>query len=108
MNKDRFDLEQEIMGCWGVTDDLQHLLEHIDKGAFESISPSDTDELANLVMGLKNIYHMKFQTLFDTYCQLIPTMDLPNEPTGSYSVRLNDVTPKEWDQVSKRFYQDRK
>jgi hypothetical protein len=104
--KDRFDLEQEIMGCWGITDDLQHLLEHIDKGAFESISPSDTDELANLVMGLKHIYDMKFQTMFDTFGQLIPTIDLtsqvPNEPTRSYGVRLNDVTPKEWDQVSKR------
>ena len=108
MNKDRFDLEQEIMGCWGITDDLQQLLELIDDGYYRSLSPSDSDDLANIVMGLKNVYRMKFERLFDTFSQLIPTMDLPNEPTGSYSVRLNDVTPKEWDQVSKRFYQDMK
>ena len=104
--KDRFDLEQEIMGCWGITDDLQHLLEHIDKGNFDSLSPSDTDDLANIIMGLRHIYEMKFARLFDTFSDCIPTMDLTsqasNEPTGYYGDRLNDVTPKEWDQVAKR------
>ena len=98
--KDRFDLENEIMGCWRVTEDLQHLLEHIDKGVFSSLSSSDTDDLANIIMGLKHIYDMKFQVMFDTFGEC-----LTPEP---YKVRLNDVAPEEWDQVSKRFYQDPK
>jgi hypothetical protein len=98
--KDRFDLEQEIMGCWGITDDLQHLLEHIDKGNFDSLSPSDTDELANIVMGLRHIYEMKFTRLFDTFSDCIPELESPSDN------RLNDVTPKEWDQVSKILYSE--
>lgn len=101
--KDRFDLENEIMGCWGVTEDLQHLLEHIDKGVFDSLSPADTDDLANIIMGLKHVYDMKFQSMFDTFGECLIPKD--SEP---YNVRLNDVAPEEWDQVSKRFYQDPK
>ena len=108
--KNRFDLEQEIMGCWGITDDLQQLLELIDDGYYPSLSPTDTDGLANIVMGLKNVYQMKFEKMFNTFGQCIPQLKdsiEDDEDLGvpwevdelQMSLRLNDVTPAEWDSV---------
>ena len=98
--KDRLDLEQDMMNCWGITDDLQQLLELVDAGKYDSLSPSDTDELANILMGLRTVYGMKFEKMFDTFKHCIeeltpPEPKLPND-LGS---RLNDVTPEEWNSV---------
>lgn len=98
--KDRFDLEQDMMNCWGITDDLQQLLELVDTGKYDSLSPSDTDELANILMGLKTVYEMKFEKMFDTFKHCIeeltpPEPKLPND----LGERLNDVTPEEWNSV---------
>jgi hypothetical protein len=98
--KDRFDLEQDIMNCWGITDDLQLLLRLVDEGKYDSLSPSDTDDLANILMGLCHVYGMKFNRLFDTFGDCIeeltpPEPNLPNDQRG----RLNDVTPEEWNSL---------
>ena len=77
--KDRFDLEQDMMNCWGITDDLQQLLELVDAGKYDSLSPSDTDELANILMGLKTVYEMKFEKMFDTFKHCIEELT-PPEP----------------------------
>lgn len=50
---DRFDLEQQIMQCWSMVDDVKMFAE---QGA-----PSD--EFA----ALATVYHRKFVTLFDTF-----------------------------------------
>lgn len=98
--RDRFDLEQNMMNCWGITDDLQQLLELVDAGRYDSLSPSDTDELANILMGLKTVYEMRFGKMFDTFKDCIeeltpPEPKLPND----LGVRLNDVTPEEWNSL---------
>jgi hypothetical protein len=56
---DRFDLEQNIMQCWNVCDDIQLMLDHWDK--------LDEDQKQNYLIGLKQMYHMKFETLWDTF-----------------------------------------
>lgn len=59
--KDQFDLEQEIMVCWGVVEDLQLLQEQVlDTNASQ-------DDVANFVLGLTTIYEAKFQRLFNTF-----------------------------------------
>lgn len=58
--KDRFDFEQEILGCWNITSDLDVLLQAIDREASE-------DEIMNIIIGLKALYDQKFQTLFETF-----------------------------------------
>ena len=64
-DKTRFDLEQEIMDCWSVVDDMGTLLEGIlDK----EISRDDT---ANAVLGMKVMYQLKFEKLFDTFEEMI-------------------------------------
>jgi hypothetical protein len=59
----QFDLEQRIMQCWDVVDDLDTLFTHV----LDS-SPAPThDEIANVLLGLKQLYDMKFYTLMSTY-----------------------------------------
>lgn len=62
---DRFELEEQIMDCWRVTDDLDVIAE---KSMEREITP---DELANLMIGLKQLYSMKFERMFNTFEQLI-------------------------------------
>lgn len=63
--KNRFDLEQEILDCWHITDDLGVLLEEVLEG-----NPSK-DEISNILLGLKELYHLKFNRTFNTFETLI-------------------------------------
>ena len=54
---DRFDLEQQIMQCWGMVDDLR---------AFAN-SGADTDELR----ALSRVYDRKFNIMFETFSTMI-------------------------------------
>ena len=64
---DRFDLEQQIMQCWNMVDDVKLFAE---QGA-----PSD--EFA----ALATVYHRKFETLFDTFELMLRSGQFTN--TGS-------------------------
>lgn len=68
--KTRFDLEQEIMNCWRVTDDVNIL--------FENVMEKDltTDQIANTLLGIEELYKMKFEKLFFTFEQLVKQQDL--------------------------------
>ena len=57
---DRFDLEQQLLEAWKVTDDIQLAYEL-------SVEGSDPDQLANLLLGLKTLYDIKFNKLWDTF-----------------------------------------
>lgn len=56
---DRFDLEQNIMQCWNVCDDIQLMLDQWDK--------LDEDAKQNYLIGLKQMYQMKFERLWDNF-----------------------------------------
>ena len=62
---DRFDLEQHIMKCWNVTDDVDL--------AYRSIMDKDmsTDSVANLLLGIKTIYDLRFEELFAQFEKMI-------------------------------------
>lgn len=59
--KNRFDLEQEIMECWGVTKDISHVLAMMDR------SDRNDDMIMNALIGLEVLYEQKFQTMFNTF-----------------------------------------
>jgi hypothetical protein len=65
--KDRFDLEQDIMYCRNIIDDIDMLYENVcDK--FDM--PAETvDRIANILLGMKELYEMRFDRLEDTFCQ---------------------------------------
>ena len=56
---DRFDIEQGILQCWNVTDDIQLMLD-----TWDSL---DEDAKQNYLIGLKQMYHMKFERLFGVF-----------------------------------------
>jgi hypothetical protein len=61
---DRFDLEQQIMTCWGMVDDLRQFA---DSGA-------TTDELR----ALAKVYDRKFDILFETFSTMISEHQFAN------------------------------
>jgi len=65
---DRFDLEQQILQTWRITEDLHDLLE-----AFDTMSH---DERYNYLIGLQTIYDTKFEKLWSIFEELIHTGQL--------------------------------
>lgn len=61
----RFDLEQSILKCWTITDDIDTLYGTV----FER--EMSKDELANYLLGLKTIYDIKFNQLFSIFENMI-------------------------------------
>jgi hypothetical protein len=62
---DRFDLEQHIMKCWNVTEDVDILNYNVLE------KDMSRDEISNFLLGLKTIYNAKFEDLFDNFSKLI-------------------------------------
>jgi len=56
---DRFDLEQDIMACWNVKEDLEMLLEELMEN-----EKFTRDDAANIVLGLSTLYDARFRKLF--------------------------------------------
>lgn len=57
----QFDMEQQIMNCWNVCEDLETLNEGVlDRGM-------TTDQISNVLMGMKDLYQLKFETLWEQF-----------------------------------------
>ena len=61
----RFDLEQQILSCWRITDDIGLLQKAVLEGKLDD-QELTKDEISNYLLGLETIYNMKFQELFNT------------------------------------------
>jgi len=61
---DRFTLEEQIMQCWGVTEDLD-MIYHT-----EALY-QDEDRLMNVLLGVQELYKIRFQRLFDTFEKMV-------------------------------------
>jgi hypothetical protein len=59
------ELEEKIMSCWNVTNDIEL--------AYESVLEQDLsrDQVANLLLGLHQLYELRFNQLFSTYEKLL-------------------------------------
>jgi hypothetical protein len=57
----RFDLEQQIMDCWGVVDDIKTVYNADD------LRELSKDEMQNLLLGLYTMYQLKFEILFKMF-----------------------------------------
>ena len=61
------DLEQPIMDCWSVCNDLETVFRQIGDGEREPTQ----DELMNALMGMQQVYQWKFEQLFFKYEQVL-------------------------------------
>lgn len=68
--KTRFDLEQEIHECWGVTRDIETL--------FEAVVEQDLtqDQISNILLGMKELYDLKFDKMFRTFETMIKHQEI--------------------------------
>jgi hypothetical protein len=57
------ELEQHIMDCWSVCNDLETVFRQIGDG---DTDPSP-DELMNTLMGMQQLYQWKFNQMFNKY-----------------------------------------
>jgi hypothetical protein len=55
------DIEQEVLLCWGITEDLLLLAkEHEEDG-----------DLSMQILGIKEVYEMRFRKAWDTYEKVV-------------------------------------
>jgi hypothetical protein len=62
-----FDLEQNIMDCWKVIDDVDMVTKHFvddPEWAGEHFSPQATDAIMNKYFAIKQLYELRFQRLW--------------------------------------------
>jgi hypothetical protein len=125
--KDRFDLENELMGCWHVVDDLDVLISHLDDPFFLGMKGDHADRLANALIGMKTLYDIKFNVMMDTFADCIQELEPPvkrpspldkaefdwgTRTSNSESIMIfedrleedslggiNSITPAEWDAI---------
>lgn len=62
----RFDLEQNILDCWKLVDELDYVAKAVESG--------DQDTMLNLIIGLKTLYQYKFETCFENFENVIKEM----------------------------------
>lgn len=55
----QFDLEQQILDAWKIVDDLDLYYHNIDS--------LDQDQSMNIILGLTELYRLKFEKLFSTF-----------------------------------------
>lgn len=57
-----FDLEQTLLNCWQVTDDVKDAAEYIsDDPDFIDMPPEYADKIFNLLFGIEEVYKRRFQ-----------------------------------------------
>jgi len=63
-----FDLEQSIMRCWNIADDIDLLYRNIgDSSEFEDMDPKHKDKIMNILLGMNQLYEMKFNDCWQEF-----------------------------------------
>lgn len=65
----RFDLEQSIMNCWSLIDDVEMVSEHIEN--LDLTKPEHIDILQNLLLGIHSIGQVRFLRLMNNFETMI-------------------------------------
>ena len=63
-----FELEQDIMNCWNVVDDVKDAASYIgDNELFVDLSAENTDKILNLLLGIQSVYQMRFEKMWNSF-----------------------------------------
>ena len=88
---DRFDFEQQIQKCWIVTDDIYELAEAILEHGLT------TDQTTNVLFGMKEMYELKFNKLWDLFedvhMNLVRENKMLNEECAALRAQLQESDP---------------
>lgn len=80
--RDRFLLEEKIMDCWNITNDIETVIQYI--GNIPNMNPKNQDRVLNMLIGMKELYHFKFECTLDLLGELVENKTIlnPNENTS--------------------------
>lgn len=80
-----FDLEQAIMQCWGVVDDIDMIYKHIgDSAEFERMSTTHQDKIMNLLLGISELYQLKFDVLWNEFTAISSEYHRRKRPSNPF------------------------
>ena len=67
-----FALEQRIMNCWNVVDDINDVYHYIgDNEFFTGMDAKHSDKILNLLLGMKELYAVKFEKCFSDFEEVV-------------------------------------
>lgn len=75
LKKTRFDLEQAIMSQWMIADDIKLLFEYF----YERHESMTVDEMANALLGLYQMAHMRGEFAFEVFENMIKNRQIRDE-----------------------------
>ena len=61
-NKYRMELEEQIVRCWGVLEDIKTVYT-----VHQDIGELNVDKMSTTLMGIEKLYALKFRLLFSTF-----------------------------------------
>jgi len=70
-----FELEERIMDCWRVIDDINLIWTENSDGS----NPMSKDELCNLLLGIETLYQRRFDRLFGVFEDLVERIYITDE-----------------------------
>ena len=70
----RFELEQQLLQCWHITDDINTVINYIAQQP--DIPATNQDELLNMLGGMKSLYHHRFRDMMKLFEALIKKGDI--------------------------------
>jgi hypothetical protein len=73
--RDRFLLEQMMMKCWHVTDDMDTISEYV-ATQYSDIPAKHVDALLNMLVGMRTLYDQRFSNTMDLFAELIRKGDV--------------------------------
>jgi hypothetical protein len=63
-----FDLEQQLLDCWRVTDDIKLITKHfVEDPVWEEMDPKVSDALMSKYFAIKELYELKFDEMWHTF-----------------------------------------
>jgi len=66
MNHKQFDLEQGILNCWNICEDMKIIADYV-----LNKPTIDKDQLANILIGMADLYQLKFEKTFSDFEETI-------------------------------------
>ena len=90
MNKDRFDLENEIMNLYSTVTDLEAVADTL----YDSKKKYSADEIHTTLRGLANVLDAKIVRLEDVFCQVFELNEYAPEELQRYRANLMNSLDK--------------
>ena len=89
-----FKLEQQILACWTVVDDVEMVTKHfVDSPDWQDMDPALCDALINKYFAIKDLYQLKFDVLFQTFDELCKEY----HHLKRYAESMDVLNHKEWE-----------